>query len=458
MNWRHSLIYLIILLAAAGYYYWQTHEKNQREVAERAASQLFFFQPEDLRTLEISPQGEKTIRVIKNGVWRITQPIEADTDESVLEHYGETLARLAKEREVEAHRDDRRRFGLDPPALRVRFLAEGSWKELHLGDRNPFGEGFYATTSDTEEVFLIDSGAGESLFRGVEGLRRRQLLSFDPQDVVRLKVQWHEGSSFEVEQRGGEGEALWVDPGPGGKKIRASRVENVLQQIQWLRAGNFLENETVNLEAHGLKPPLVTVVMELKDESQASLQLGRSGKSPEALTALSSQLPGVVEIPPTIYGDLPRGVSDFWDRSVLSREPQEVLEVKWVLRGEEGHVIRRKENQWDEVQEGKRIPLKESWLPGSLLWHMADLEYEAEKDGVEKEGDEARDMSERLWLLGEEGLLTGLSWKPVDRGSTSLQALRLVGDGESLEVLIPVESLETIEARLEAVMRSLRAQ
>jgi len=455
MKWRHTFIYLVILIAAGGYYYFhQVHEAG-KEAAQTAALRVFSIQREDLRALEISTEGEKTIRLSKNGSWKIMQPIEAETDEFVLEQYGEMLAGLTKEREVEARWDDRQRFGLDPPALRIRFRGHNGWKDLLLGDRNPFGEGFYATTSESEEIFLIGSGMAEGFFQGVDGLRRSQLFSFSPQDVVKLRVQWHGGLTLEVVQRGDGGETFWVDPRNEEKKIRTSRVENVLQQIQWLRARSFLEDEVVNLESHGLEPPLVTVEMELQDEGVAFLRLGRPETQSAVLTALSSQLKGVVEIAPTIYDDLPQDVRAFWDRSILTQEAQQVLEVKWVLRGEEGHVIRRGDDQWDSLGEGKTRPVRESWLLRSLLWNIKDMEYEKERGGMGMETLQGHEMSERLQLLGEEGLLTSLSWKPVDRDSIELQTLELLRDGESLEVLIHPESLEKIEFGVQDVMRSL---
>ena len=195
---------------------------------------------------------------------------------------------MNSEREVVAAPTDLKIYGLDVPELRVRFQAGDQWSEILLGGKTPVGESHYAKLPDKPGVFLISGSGWNELNKGLSDLRKRELFSFEPSDATDMKVLWQDGTQVEIQRE--KDSKVWKAPALSDLKIKNARVENVLDQIQGLRAEGFLEDTVGNLGAHGLEPPQVTVTVRLKDDKEAVLRLG--SKSPDGkLPALSSQLP-----------------------------------------------------------------------------------------------------------------------------------------------------------------------
>ncbi len=459
MKWRHALIYLVLLLGAGGFYYFQTLKEAEKEAAEKAAQRIFGHRQEDLEALEISREGEETLKVIKDGVWRITHPVEAPTDEFAMESYVETLVQLSREREVEVEPPgDLAVFGLEKPGLRIRFLAQGQWRELLLGDKNPLGDAFYAATAGSPKIFLVSAGVGEGLFKGLHDLRNKEVLSFQPQEVLKLELQWHQGATVTLTRRGEEGGKSWVAPEHPERKIKPSKVENALQQLQWLRARNFLEEAAVNMAAHGLDPALVTIRLERSERDPLVLKIGRSEANPRVLNAFSSHLAAVVEIDATPLDDMPRDLTALEDRSLWTGNADQVTRLNWALQEKKGQVVRQEKNQWAFLDEaGERSPLKESWLAQSLLWHIQDMEYEEELTRPQEAADrdvKMEGLPNFLEFQADAKSLLKISWDLPAGDSAKPETVWLQRDEQIQEVRLSPEAWGKLISGIESLERA----
>ncbi len=462
MKWRHSLIYLAVFLGLGGFYFFQKTKMEEKEAAEQAAQKVFAFRLADLQSLEILPRGEEGVYLSRNGAWKIIRPIQAETDGFAVENYGITLMELTRERDMdtEASKEALKRYGLDPPKLQVRFQAGGQWGELLLGDKNPFGDGFYAAAGHVPGVFLISSGVGDGLFKSAGDLRERQLLSFSPEEVQKLLIRWHDGTSVVVEKVEREGDRLWAAPAFPETNIDKIKVDHLLQQLQWLRARNFLEEEPVRMEAHGLAPPWVNVVMEAHGrETPLELRIGKPADGHGTLTAFSPRLGAVVEIDSTIWDEIPQDVSALENRSILTADTGNLTRVHWLLQGKKGQVVRQGRDRWAVVKEdGEHVPLTDSWLVQSLLWNMGDMEYLEEwelmgDDVVPESMGDGGTHSIELW--GENELLVKISWVFLEGRKEGIQAIRWTRAGKSREVLVSLELLNRVTSALQALDRSV---
>ena len=219
-------------------------------------------------------------------------------------------------------------------------------------------------------MFLIAEGNCSVLSKGLNELRRRQLFTFQLDDVVAVNVAWHDGNTIAVElDSGGKG---WRAPADPEVTIKKSKVDNIIEQIHWLRAQDFLENEPRNLPSHGLEPPFVTVSLRLKSGDGAELILARKKKDEKQAAALSSQLPSVVQVAATILDDLPKDLLALQDRSLLGFKPDDVKQVVWSVGEIQGHVVQLDEDRWGRKKGDKQPePIKDSWHVRSLLWTLA---------------------------------------------------------------------------------------
>jgi len=138
---RHTLIYAIILAAVAGYYsYFEVFKTHQKQQAEQVARKVFQFAIDGINALEILPRGKPPVRLAKEAQWQIAEPIKADVDETSLTGMLNALETLQSDRQVVENSEDLKVFGLQEPALTLRFKSGEAWHELFIGDQNPVGD------------------------------------------------------------------------------------------------------------------------------------------------------------------------------------------------------------------------------------------------------------------------------------------------------------------------------
>lgn len=446
MKWRSLLAYFLVLLLVGGYYfYFEVVQKRQQETAAKEARKVFHFQTDSVRALTLSGKGRDPVQLKKEAQWQIVEPIKTEADHFSVQDLLGALSNLEAEREILAAPNDLKPFGLLEPSFTLRFQAGEQPHELLVGDKNPVGDGSYAKTGDQARVFLIAEGNRSALNRGLDDLRKRQLFTFQRDDVTGVKVAWRDGNATALELASGEKE--WIAPANPEMKVKKSKVDNLIEQVHWLRAQGFLENEPKNLPSHGLEPPLVTITMQLKAGEQAELKLAEKKQDAKQVAALSSQLAAVVQVAAGTLDDLPRNLQQLQDRSILGFKPDEIKELVWNLNESQGHAVRLAEDQWG-LQKGEQPPepLKEPWPVRSLLWDLGDAEYQHKLEPMPP-------MSPKPWCRIElrsaaSNLLVILSWErpaPEGRGAVTVWLER---QGGMAAVSVDAETLRRIEGDL----------
>ncbi len=446
MKWRSSLLYLLVLLMLGGYYYYfEVVQKRQKDMAAMEAKKIFRFPVDGVSALTFAAAGKETIELKKEGDWRIVGPIAAEADKSSVDDFLNALSNLQAEREVAAAPDDLKPFGLLPPSLVIGIQAGEKRIELLVGDKNPVGEASFAKTSDRPAVFLIAEGNRPVLNRGLDELRRRQLFSFQLVDVVAVAVRWDGGNAIAVELTSNERE--WQAPGDPKVRIKKSKVDNVIEQVHWLRAQQFLENDPRNLPSYGLEPPFAAVTMRLKSGENAELRLAKKEKDEKQIAALSSQLPSVVQVAAGILSDLPKDLLALQDRSLSNFKPDAVSEVEWSRGDSQGCAVRLDESNWGlRKGEGRPEPIKDSWHVRSLLWDLGDGEYQKQLDPAPPL---APEPCCRITLRNAEEVLLSLSWEKSPAAGREPAPVWLQSGGEMMAVSVDPELLRRIEGDLE---------
>ena len=287
MKWRSLLAYLVVLLLVGGYYlYFEVFQKHQEEMAAQEARKVFHFQTDQVSSLTLMSKGRERVRLEKGEQWHLVEPIKTEADNFSVQDLIGALAKVETEREILATPSDLKPFGLIEPSFTIRFRAGEAEYELVVGDPNPAGDGAYAKTGDSARIFLIAEGNRSALNRGLDELRKRQLFTFQRDEVAGIVVAWRDGNATIVER--GNGQQEWRAPASPERKLKTRKVENLIEQVHWLRAQGFLDDEPKNLAAHGLEPPFVTVTLQLKAGERAELKLAEKKKDEKVVAGLSS--------------------------------------------------------------------------------------------------------------------------------------------------------------------------
>lgn len=361
-------MYLSILALLAGYlYYFEgIREKARRSEAERARL-LFQVEPSKINALRLSPAGGKPMALARNGQWRLTEPIQSPADAFVLRGLLAALVGLEMERLVEDAAQDLRPYGLDRPILRLAFEAEGRWHNLTLGAKTPVGDHCYASGDEEDRVVLIAGSQESALNKSFSDLRGKEPFSVKTDEIDRIEISRRE-HTLVLARREGKG---WQPVGDPTLKIKAAKVESLLNQLTSLRALRFAEEAESARARFGLNPPRLRLTLVAK-ERRETLLLGAPGSN-RSIYARSDQLPGILVVDEDALKKVPAGFGDLEDRTLLSFETNQVGELRLKL-GEKVVKLERHGDTWAR-SEGEAGKAPEGWRVNALLRRVQDLEY-----------------------------------------------------------------------------------
>jgi hypothetical protein len=287
---------LAVVLAAAAlgtfYWYWEVKSKPARDQAVEDAKLIFpGMQSEGTGELLIRAGTKPDVSLHKiDGVWRLTQPVQALADTAAVDAILAQLKTVKREDMIDEKASDLRKYGLDAPSGAVTFKpASGSAKAqaLFFGADNFDGSKAYGMVDGQPQVFLTLLSAKTALLKDSDGLRDKSLLSFDPGQVTALRSSV--GGGFVVDK--GKDGAWQVHQGARLEPAKADQVQGWIEALQGLKGDSVAEESVKNPSKYGLgaarieidlqgKPPLVLQKGSLKDKGPAFF--GRVVGQPQA--------------------------------------------------------------------------------------------------------------------------------------------------------------------------------
>jgi hypothetical protein len=389
MRTRTALIYLAILALLAGYFaYFEGVRRKARLAEEQRAHLVFQVDEGKITALKMMSRGGKPIALTKDdGHWRLTEPIQSGADDFVLRGFVAALAGLKVERQVKSAVQDLSPYGLHEPSLHLAFEAAGTWHNLRIGAKAPVGDYFYASGDEETRVVLLAAAQERALHKSLFDLRDKDPFSLKSDEVDRIEIVRPKQTLVLTRTNGRD----WQSPEERTLKIKASKVEALLNRLTWLRASRFVEEAKTGGARFGLNPPRVRLLLSAKNRSEA-LSLGAS-ESSHGVYAKSDRLPGIYVVDDDVVKKLPGSLDDLVDRTIFAFASDQVAKVALVLDGNAVQVERRGET-WSWVEGGgKRSP--EAWQIDSLLRKVQELEY---LEGVPPAGREPTDTT-RLRLV-----------------------------------------------------------
>jgi hypothetical protein len=449
MRWRSSLLYLLVLLILGGYYYYfEVLGEQRKNEAKRQSQRIFHVKVNDINALEINSKDKHFVRLTKEGDWQVVAPIACEVDRATLEGLLNTLATLEAERKLSDLSQDLPRFGLADPALKITFSEGKESKGLAIGARNPTGESYYAKTNDSADVFLLPQGVRGILNKGVDDLRRKDLLRFVPSEVQSVSIDWADGGKVLIDQ--GQGQQQWKAPGHPEIELKGSKVANLIEQLHWLRAEKFLENSSDKLADYGLDPPRAKVKVRLDKDQSIELRLGKTIDEGKGICAVSSQMPAVVMVRADIMKDLPATVENLQDRFLMTLNKDEIARVKWKLGDNQGEVMRLEENRWGWRRQGKPPKeLKDSWKVSALAYDLGQAEYTKELNPMPGVPDKPQGSIE---FFSENEKLAGILWSERSEKESKTIIFWIEQKGRPL---MAVEGDAELVGRMEEDLREL---
>lgn len=335
MNPRRLIPYVVVFLILAGTYVGLRWHQAQKETREQQAKQVFTCKEAEITALTLK-RGKEEVQLTRQGaVWEMTKPVKAKTDPDTVRDLVKALAELKKERDLGP--GEVKTFGLDEAAVSISFTAKGEQHRVVLGEPVPGGRSYYARKDDDPNVFVINTGARESLNQQVLSLRDKTLWAFDPTQVKSIKIRIDK-TVVDLEKTG-----AWRWVGRADYKVRADRVEELLRQLQRAQIIDFPRVGPKDLRAAGLAPQAKTEVTLVTPKGAESLFLG-AGTGSEIYARLGPQ-GQVVKVGKGLPEQIARAVTTLEDRRLWTGSVAEVGKVVWGLPGRTRTAV-REANFW----------------------------------------------------------------------------------------------------------------
>ncbi len=247
-----------------------------------------------------TPKGRTLLRK-DEGTWTIEEPEEALADQRVIEDLLWDLDGARVKEFVADHAKSLKPYGLDAPAVTIRFLdqEEKSLTTLALS-RAKKKEGAYARVGNSQAVYLVESRLYEELDKGPFDLRFRRLLSFETWDVGKMELS-RNGQEILLEKQ----KEQWKLKKPKEGRAKYSAVIALLNDIKNLKWQKLVTKESTDLSRYGLDKPAAAFTLTKTDgKSLGTLLLGKT--EGDLVYAKLQEKPEVYGIPSAFLQSLPK--------------------------------------------------------------------------------------------------------------------------------------------------------
>jgi hypothetical protein len=359
------LLGAVILGAAVYYFDWRRSQKESEKPPADAAKLVFSIQPQDVTSLAIkrpANPAEPTLQFEKrDGVWQMTQPIEALADQPSLDGIidGLSSARIAQ---TEPGAPDRLKvFGLDPPAVSLEFqLRNGAKHAVALGKKDFIGISVYSIVDGAKDVALLPESLLISSGKSLQDLRDRDVLHIANDKVLSFDLK---NSSGQLSAKKEKDE--WKFTKPPGARGDAGNIAALLTSVGSGKWATVASESTDNLAKYGLANPAISFVAVDDKGKGATLIVGK--KEGDQYFARDTSQPMVFLINEDLHKKLAESYDDLRDKKLAHFDPAAINHVD--IHNANGAIIctRKAEFEWTieepADQKGKPAEISKLFTP-----------------------------------------------------------------------------------------------
>ena len=304
------------------------------------------------------------------GEWRLSKPIIAKADELTINSLLSALTDLKMQRRLDEVSGDKiKEFGLDKPQFTLEFQADGQTHEIRFGHKVPGDQSIYAQKDAEARILLIRIPDKETLDRTVTDLRTKKIFSLPPEKVTQIRLIRHDSLILQKTASSG-----WVAENNSPIKLRADKINSLIDQISSARALEFVAEKADDLKKYGLVPsPALRLTLLTGDQQEETLLLG--SKQGNRYYAQVSGTTPITLVDQTLVEKLPSSYETLEDRRLWSGPDTEIQKVVW---GAPNKLITavRDPNGWSMFNADNSPARQESAMKFSLaFWRLKDLEF-----------------------------------------------------------------------------------
>ena len=321
-----STILLIVVLAGlGGYIYFVDSKRPASSVSgEPPKEKVYSVETDKIDEIKITAGGETSLLKKSDAGWTMTEPTPTDADPAEAIGMAQALSGLERVRIVDENPKDLAQYGLENPAVRIDFKAQGNVSgSLKLGDKNATQGELYAQKNDEKTVFLVSAFQENSFNRKPFDLRDKKILKFDRDKADAIAIV-RGPSSIELARSGTE----WKVTKPGASRSDYATVEGLLSKLSGANMSKLLETDAKDLAKYGLDKPAMAITLGA-GSSKTVLEIGKTEN--DQTYARDASRPLVFTIDTTLQDDLKKSFDDYRKKELFEFRPFQLAKLRAVL-------------------------------------------------------------------------------------------------------------------------------
>ncbi|MEK7356884.1 MAG: DUF4340 domain-containing protein, partial [Bdellovibrionota bacterium] len=301
--YRGTLIAVAIVGALVAFTIFDSNRAAKEDRKKQEASALFKIKADDVVKVEIADDKPARVLEKKDGVWRITAPIDDLADLQEINALTGAIERETGLEKVSEEASELKTFGLDKPGLTATVTAaDGTSQVLKFGSVSSYDGNLYVQRGGENEVWLVGSSLEGQFTKKLIEWRDKHLYR-GPRDRTFTKVELRETDTkgkpkyritLEKNEKN-EWSAREFDT-----PVEVAAIEAFMEQVRALRAVDFpdIPNNATERKKLKLDLPVMTVTLTDREKNSFSVEvgspLGSDEKAPRPAT--SSDLPTIASI------------------------------------------------------------------------------------------------------------------------------------------------------------------
>jgi hypothetical protein len=301
------VVLLVVALGIGGVALRTGKEEAKKAEAKEKGEKLFDFDKAHARVLRLSKAGQLVVQVEKGDKgWRVTQPVQAPGDDSMIDPLLSALSNLKEKKAIEGEKD-LKPFGLDKPAMEISLkLDDGKEQAVQLGGENSFDNTLYAKKQGDSTIRVIEAFHKNALDKSAFDLREKRVTNLpEGAEVKRVEVT-SVSAPYTLEKDG----AGWK---VNGQPADGSTADAVTTALKNLRATGVAAESSSKLSGFGLDKPSAVA----KLTAGAETRTVRIGQAMGKTYAMRDDSPVVYEVSAQILADVDKQPFDLENKQLF---------------------------------------------------------------------------------------------------------------------------------------------
>ncbi len=216
--------------------------KATQAVTDFRDKAILDFITEGLDRIEISRKNDSIELKKEKDRWYLQKPAVEPADSSTVDALVNAVRFGRIQTFVDESLNNLKKYGLDPPAVRLALISGDKKAELNLGDKQ--GENYYAYVPGRTVVFTVLKDVIDKANQPPDQFQSRDVVRFERDKVKRIKVSAEKGK-WTVEKQGNQ----WKVTDPPGKDKKVFEDYRVFLALEDLHADKVLKPGSMALSS-----------------------------------------------------------------------------------------------------------------------------------------------------------------------------------------------------------------